>query len=1070
MTRKFLNYSLLLFSFFLVGLFLIYFSKVYFLKEPIIIDGYFSENKKKIQSFLANKININQNQIIIEDIGLEINDLQNFLSIKISNLEIITELNETILKSNKINIKLSLLDLIEGLTDNQLLLKNVFIDKIQFEFLKKQDFKIVNSSLLNFLRGIGHNNPNFFKNLKINQFNFKFLDQDSILKSNLLFECKSLNFNFLSNKGNFFLKCFETKTNSGVILKNFNYDKNNTFIDGYFEKFNLRLLKLNNYFKEFNFDGEINSYFKININSNLNIEKLNFKILNNSSIIKKVNNKPNHFKLDGLGSFDFEKKKLIFKNFLVNNYILNGSIVEDGSKLKNNVKISFDKKKFDQSDSYLYKVFVETLLFKNKNLVNFDNKFLLKNLNSKILINSTFNIESQEFENISLSSKGYYSSFINNKKIDDFLNVNANLNGFYDLTYENNEFDLSVSGKFENVKIKFIKLKENYDLSEIDYSIKYNKNKLTISKLNLINKGNKAMEVKSILLRNNQNFNFTDLKVNIFDIPAKYFTHFYSMKTKEDNLFFTIDAGKIVNSKIYISNKKNVTEITNKNIEILDLNFKNLSINNYSIKFENLNLTKKTDQNFIGNSKLFIKKIPLNTSFEVNENGLIRAFGSINFNKNLKSLINKKTEFKIENSNLLKFEAKGNLKDKNFDIRVRSTLKNSSFFHRVLNLNANNIKKGFVDLNLVFKNGTLKKINNLLINYDNNEFKSDFNFQQKNIVKISNIYSKNFIAKLISVQKENNELNIKIDGNLVDISHLANDLIDQKKIKDIDVKFDIVSNKIILNDKFSLSGNLTGTYKQNIFSSLAQGKIILGSNTLLDAGQLTILVENGKYEITGRGSLNSGKTKVKIKSSSDGLPNVTFESQEGGKLLSAFGFTNKIKSGEIKLNVNFLNKNLSIYQGFINAKKFRVIDAPKIVKSLSSLSFSGINSLFVGEGVGFSVGDAKFEKIGNELKFEKILINNQTLSIYLEGNYNLNSEIINFAGSIVPFTIVSKFISVVPAVGELLTGTNKKGIISGQFKLNGKASDPEIDINILSFSPGILRQIFSKDWLKEYKY
>ena len=87
----------------------------------------------------------------------------------------------------------------------------------------------------------------------------------------------------------------------------------------------------------------------------------------------------------------------------------------------------------------------------------------------------------------------------------------------------------------------------------------------------------------------------------------------------------------------------------------------------------------------------------------------------------------------------------------------------------------------------------------------------------------------------------------------------------------------------------------------------------------------------------------------------------------------------------------------------------------------------------------------------------------------MEGNYNLNSEIINFTGSIVPFTIVSKFISVVPAVGELLTGSNKKGVISGQFKLNGKASNPEIDINILSFSPGILRQIFSKDWLKQSK-
>ena len=118
MTRKFLNYALLLFAFFLVGVFVIYFSKVYFLKDPIIIDSYFSENKKKIQSFLANKININENQIIIEDVGLEINDLQNFLSIKISNLEIITESDETILKSNKINFKLSFYDLIEGFTNN----------------------------------------------------------------------------------------------------------------------------------------------------------------------------------------------------------------------------------------------------------------------------------------------------------------------------------------------------------------------------------------------------------------------------------------------------------------------------------------------------------------------------------------------------------------------------------------------------------------------------------------------------------------------------------------------------------------------------------------------------------------------------------------------------------------------------------------------------------------------------------------------------------------------------------------------------------------------------------------
>ena len=186
--------------------------------------------------------------------------MQNFLSIKISNLEIIGELNETILKSNKVNFK-KFIDLFEGLTNNNLLFKNAFVDKIEFEFSTKQNFKLINSSLLNFLRGVDFKKTNFFKNLKINQFDFKFLDRMSLLKSNLLFECKNLNFDVLNNKEKFLLKCFETKTNSGVIIKNLNYDKNEIFIDGYFETFNIRLLNFKDYLKNFNLDGKLNSYF-----------------------------------------------------------------------------------------------------------------------------------------------------------------------------------------------------------------------------------------------------------------------------------------------------------------------------------------------------------------------------------------------------------------------------------------------------------------------------------------------------------------------------------------------------------------------------------------------------------------------------------------------------------------------------------------------------------------------------------------------------------------------------------------------------------------------------------------
>ena len=169
------------------------------------------------------------------------------------------------------------------------------------------------------------------------------------------------------------------------------------------------------------------------------------------------------------------------------------------------------------------------------------------------------------------------------------------------------------------------------------------------------------------------------------------------------------------------------------------------------------------------------------------------------------------------------------------------------------------------------------------------------------------------------------------------------------------------------------------------------------------------------------------------------------------------------------LHINFLDEELNKYSGSINAKNFSIINAPGIVKSLSSLSFSGINSLFVGQGVKFESGVASFLNNENEMIFEKILINNDTLTIFLNGKYYSKENNVDFTGSIAPIKLISRLVSVVPAIGELLTGLDKKGLFVGQFKLSGNVESPNIDINEMSFAPGILREIFSKDWIKEKK-
>ena len=73
-------------------------------------------------------------------------------------------------------------------------------------------------------------------------------------------------------------------------------------------------------------------------------------------------------------------------------------------------------------------------------------------------------------------------------------------------------------------------------------------------------------------------------------------------------------------------------------------------------------------------------------------------------------------------------------------------------------------------------------------------------------------------------------------------------------------------------------------------------------------------------------------------------------------------------------------------------------------------------------------------------------------------------------GSVAPIKLISKILSVVPAVGELLTGLKKEGLFAGQFNMKGPIENPKIKLNTLSFAPGILRDLFSDDWLNNKNF
>ena len=101
---------------------------------------------------------------------------------------------------------------------------------------------------------------------------------------------------------------------------------------------------------------------------------------------------------------------------------------------------------------------------------------------------------------------------------------------------------------------------------------------------------------------------------------------------------------------------------------------------------------------------------------------------------------------------------------------------------------------------------------------------------------------------------------------------------------------------------------------------------------------------------------------------------------------------------------------------------------------------------------------------------EKENLFNKVLVTAAKGKINLENEILDMRGSVAPIRLISQIISVVPAVGELITGLKKEGLFAGQFKMFGPIKKPKVKLNTLSFAPGILRDLFAEDWLNKKNF
>ena len=761
-----------------------------------------------------------------------------------------------------------------------------------------------------------------------------------------------------------------------------------------------------------NLDKDFNSFSgKIkNVNANFftdNWLKENFNFLKTSS----------YYRLNG--SYNIKTKKdfsLLNLNFVSDKSILT---------LKNN---KYEKvSKTNVSGVFSWE--------KNKNLLEFTDVIIDDYLlaSGEIDLISKKGISNFSIQRISIEdTKSYLNEFLNYYHFPYKLNLNKISNKFRGGNLKNLNINIKFS-LFEEFVIEEIIGSTNFSNTRFDYNdIDFKKLLCTIS-------GNFDFKLKPQKLDDNifnVNLNATDgfILVNK-DIQYKFSKAIVSGKFYKND-FLISQAKFFKHSELeytfhnvrFSKNSLNIEEVEHIKEKKVQYTISNITINNMNIKKSTLKIKNNAElSNFIKNK------------FD------IEMIGNIN----------------------LDIFLTGDLNNFNFNLKLNSNLKNSYLKIHYLDLIKKKNVTSFIETEISIIEGKIAFLKNTHLSVDSKTYKIGIvQFNKENINKflLKNLITPNINIDKMTISKNGDNLNIRASGKKIDLSNLNKNLKINTNLNQ-DIVLDLTADLIKLNSKISLVGNLKGEIKGSLFKSIAYGKVLLGGTSLLDNGKFEIHSDSKISRLEGIGLIGGAETKINFQKQVNNFPSLIFDTSNGGRLLSALGFTQNIRSGKMKININFLNDKYDHYEGRIKSKKFSIINAPGIINSLSILSFSGIGSIITGEGVFFDKGEVNLEVKNKIFYFDKLYLTSESLGIAAKGSLNTEKNSINMRGSVAPIKLISKILSVVPAVGELLTGLKKEGLFAGQFEMKGLIKNPEIKLNTMSFAPGILRDLFSENWL-----
>ena len=145
----------------------------------------------------------------------------------------------------------------------------------------------------------------------------------------------------------------------------------------------------------------------------------------------------------------------------------------------------------------------------------------------------------------------------------------------------------------------------------------------------------------------------------------------------------------------------------------------------------------------------------------------------------------------------------------------------------------------------------------------------------------------------------------------------------------------------------------------------------------------------------------------------------------------------------------------------LQMKNVRLVKAPTMAQILTLASLRGLADTLNGEGVLFTVVDAPVQVRGRRVIVGESRATGSALGLTTRGVADLNTDTLDFQGSIAPAYSLNAAVGHVPVLGQILTSRKGEGVVGLGYSAKGSFEKPQVSVNPLSvLTPGILRRMF----------